>query len=215
MQIKTWMKKTVYANKERVLGFQKAMEVIQKEKFGNIAKNLSQVVKKEEGTFLDIGGGLGVLCVQIKKVHPKFKCINLDIKSVEEFALQYVKEKCEGEVEIVSGDMFNAEESFPTADVIALGNILHSWSEEKKINLLKKCKASLNEGGALLVVEDFIDNEREKDSNGLTMSVAMAAFCGGNNSSFNDIEKLGLDAGFSKVVDMTKELNAEVIVLFK
>jgi len=54
-----------------------------------------------------------------------------------------------------------------------MGNILHDWGLEEKKILLKKAYDALPAGGALIVIENIIDNERNKNAFGLMMSLNM------------------------------------------
>src|SRR5919108_604920 len=61
----------------------------------------------------------------------------------------------------------------PQADVITMGHILHDWPLETKKELLAKAHAALPDGGAMLVFDAVIDNERRSNTFGLLMSLNM------------------------------------------
>lgn len=69
------------------------------------------------------------------------------------------------------GDFF--EDPLPEADVLAMGHILHDWSLEEKKALLEKAHDALPGGGALIVYESIIDDERKENTFGLLMSLNM------------------------------------------
>ena len=69
------------------------------------------------------------------------------------------------------GDFF--ADGLPAADVIIMGHILHDWSLERKRMLIRKAYAALPNGGALIVYESIIDDERCKNAFGLLMSLNM------------------------------------------
>ena len=77
----------------------------------------------------------------------------------------------EDKVKILSGDFFKDE--FPKADVITMGNILHDWGTEDKKMLLQKSYDALPAGGALIVIENIIDDNRSVNAFGLLMSLNM------------------------------------------
>ena len=54
-----------------------------------------------------------------------------------------------------------------------LGHILHDWNLEEKYTLLRKSHDALPEGGALIVYEAIIDDERRENAFGLLMSLNM------------------------------------------
>lgn len=71
----------------------------------------------------------------------------------------------------MAGDFF--KDPLPKADVITMGNILHDWDQKVKDHLIKSAYDALNEGGALVVIEDFIDDERKIGVPALTISLTM------------------------------------------
>ena len=54
-----------------------------------------------------------------------------------------------------------------------MGHILHDWGLEKKRQLIAKAHAALPKGGALIVCEAIIDDERRQNAFGLLMSLNM------------------------------------------
>lgn len=54
-----------------------------------------------------------------------------------------------------------------------MGHILHDWDLEQKKTLIQKAYHALSDGGALLVFEGIIDDERRKNAFGLLMSLNM------------------------------------------
>ena len=54
-----------------------------------------------------------------------------------------------------------------------MGHILHDWDLEQKRALLAKAYAALPPGGALIVYEAMIDDDRRENAFGLLMSLNM------------------------------------------
>jgi hypothetical protein len=69
------------------------------------------------------------------------------------------------------GDFF--KDPFPSADVISMGHILHDWDLEEKRQLMAKAYDALPEGGALIIWESIIDDDRRENAFGLLMSLNM------------------------------------------
>jgi hypothetical protein len=61
----------------------------------------------------------------------------------------------------------------PSADVLIMGHILHDWGLEKKRMLIRNAYEALPRGGALIVYDAIIDDERRKNAFGLLMSLNM------------------------------------------
>ena len=70
-----------------------------------------------------------------------------------------------------AGDFF--ADPLPTADVLVMGHILHDWDMDEKRTLLEKAYEALPDGGALIVYEAIIDDERRSNAFGLLMSLNM------------------------------------------
>ncbi len=71
----------------------------------------------------------------------------------------------------IAGDFF--VDPLPTADVILMGHILHDWELSKKQILIQKAFNALPKGGALVIYEALIDDERRQNTYGLLMSLNM------------------------------------------
>jgi hypothetical protein len=70
-----------------------------------------------------------------------------------------------------AGDFF--ADPLPPADVLIMGHILHDWSLEEKLTLLRKAYQALPDSGALIVYDAIIDDDRTSNTFGLLMSVNM------------------------------------------
>ena len=73
-------------------------------------------------------------------------------------------------------------------------------NEEKKCLLIKKAYEALPENGAFVAIENVIDNERNQNVFGLTMSLNMLIETGeGFDFTLDDFGKWTKDAGFKTV----------------
>ena len=70
-----------------------------------------------------------------------------------------------------AGDFF--ADPLPSADVLVMGHILHDWNMDEKLVLLRKAHDALPDGGALIIYEAIIDDERRANAFGLLMSLNM------------------------------------------
>src|SRR5207248_7809903 len=76
-----------------------------------------------------------------------------------------------GRLSFHAGDFFTAP--MPSADVLIMGHILHDWGLEKKRMLVRKAYKALSFGGALIVYDPIIDDDRRHNAFGLLMSLNM------------------------------------------
>jgi hypothetical protein len=144
----------------------------------------------------DVGGAQGGLLVQLCLAHPHLTGTNFDLPVVgpifEEYAASHgVKDR----LSFQPGNFF--VDSLPSADVITMGHILHDWNLEEKRMLLDKAYQALPEGGALIVFEALIDDERRRNSFGLLMSLNMLIETpGGFDYTGRDCSEWMRQAGF-------------------
>ncbi len=90
-------------------------------------------------------------------------------------------------------------EPLPEADVIIMGHILHDWDLDKKRDLIAKAYAALPKGGAFIVHEAIIDDDRRENAFGLLMSLNMLIETkGGFDYTGADCIGWMRDAGFSQ-----------------
>lgn len=123
-------------------------------------------------TVVDVGGAQGGLLVQVCLAHPHLTGTNFDLAPVGPIFAEYAAASgLKDRLSFQTGDFFN--EPLPAADVITMGHILHDWNLEEKRMLLEKAYQALPEGGALIVFEALIDDERQQNAFGLLMSLNM------------------------------------------
>ncbi|XP_022937505.1 caffeic acid 3-O-methyltransferase-like [Cucurbita moschata] len=93
---------------------------------------------------VDVGGGLGITLKIITSAYPSIKGINFDLAHVIQDAPSYPR------VEHVAGDMF---EKIPNGDAIFMKWILHDWSDDHCVKLLKNCYVAIPDDGKVIVME--------------------------------------------------------------
>jgi hypothetical protein len=147
-------------------------------------------------TAVDVGGAQGGLLVQLCLAHPQLRGTNFDLGLVEPIFNDYVAANNLGDrLKFQAGNFF--EEPLPSADVITMGHILHDWDLEQKRMLLDKAYAALPDGGALIVFEALIDDDRRQNPFGLIMSLNMLIETpGGFDYTGKDCSAWMSDAGF-------------------
>jgi hypothetical protein len=152
---------------------------------------------KDYRTVVDVGGAQGGLLVQVCLAHQHLRGHNFDLPVVGPIFEEYVATNGLGErLSFLPGNFF--EDPLPTADVITMGHILHDWDLDEKRMLLDKAYAALPEGGALIVFEALIDDERRQNAFGLLMSLNMLIETpGGFDYTGKDCSEWMREAGFN------------------
>ena len=127
---------------------------------------------KNYSTLIDIGGSQGCLPVTIAQAHSHIMGGGFDLPAMAPLFDSYVREHALSDrLRFYPGDFFNGP--LPAADVLVLGRVLHNWDLATKKMLLKKSYEVLPPGGALIVYERLIDDERRVNASGLLSSLHM------------------------------------------
>lgn len=149
-------------------------------------------------TIVDVGCALGAVPVQVALAQPHVSGGGFDLPPVGPLFDEYVASFGLGDrLRFIPGDFFR--DPLPQADVLVLGRILHDWDLDQKQLLLAKAHAALPAGGALIVYEVIIDDERRRNALGLLSSLNMLVYTpGGFDYTGADCQGWMRDAGFKK-----------------
>ncbi len=183
----------LYADPGRLKGFLEAMTGIS---LGAAMAIANKFPWDRYETFVDVGAAQGGLPVQVALAHDHISGGGFDLPPVGPIFEEYVDSHGLGErLSFHAGDFF--EDPLPAADVFVMGHILHDWGLEEKRRLIEKAHAALPEGGALIVYEAMIDDERRENAFGLLMSLNMLIETpAGSNYAGADCRSWMRDAGF-------------------
>jgi hypothetical protein len=159
----------LYADPERLKGFLRAMTGVSRGANMAIAAKFPWANFK---TVADAGPAQGDLLVQVALKNPHLTGVGLDLPEVGPIFEEHVEANgLTSRIRFQPGSFFT--DPLPQADVIMMGHILHDWDLEEKRTLIGKAYEALPEGGALLVYDSMIDDDRSKNVFGLLMSLNM------------------------------------------
>ena len=123
-------------------------------------------------TFVDVGTAQGGLPVQIALAHAHLTGTGFDLPAVAPIFQEYVHSFGLGDrLRFQAGSFF--DDPLPPADVIVMGHILHDWDLQQKQMLIRKAYEALPPGGAFVVFEAVIDDDRRQNAFALLMSLNM------------------------------------------
>jgi precorrin-6B methylase 2 len=184
----------LYADPNRLRGFLAAMSGVSAGAAQAIAEKFPW---RDYKTFVDVGAAQGMVPVTIARAHPHLSGAGFDLPQVGPIFEEFVAANgLADRLRFHPGDFFN--DALPKTDVIVMGHILHDWDLEQKRMLLKKAYDALPEGGALIVYEAMIDDDRRENAFGLLMSLNMLIETdGGFDFTGADCQGWMKDAGFS------------------
>lgn len=154
-------------------------------------------------SLIDIGTSAGDLPVQVALAHAHITGGGFDLPQVGPAFDEYVASFGMTErLRFYPGNFFT--DSLPSADVLTMSNVLHDWGLEERRMLLSKAHAALPEGGILVVLEEFIDDDRRTNLPALLMSLQMLMTNPGGNFSAAECCTWMREVGFSsaEVVDL-------------
>ncbi len=160
---------TLYSDPARLEGFLKAMTGVSLPTARAIAAAFPW---KDYQTFCDVGCAQGGLSAEVAAAHGQLRGIGFDLAPVQPVFEAYIESRGLAERVAFKGGSFFDDE-LPRADVLVMGHILHDWDLAQKRMLLAKALRALPVGGALIVYDAMIDDERRENAFGLLMSLNM------------------------------------------
>ena len=186
----------LYSDPARLEQFMLAMAGISMGNFHALAATFDFSKYK---TVCDVGGASGRLCTTLAARHPHLSCTSFDLPVVAPLAEKAVAAAGLSErVAVASGDFL--VDPIPAADVITMSLILHDWNLDRKMDLIRSAHDALPDGGALIVIENIIDDARRENAFGLMMSLNMLIELG---DAFDftgaDFARWCRDAGFRDI----------------
>lgn len=185
----------LYADPERLRGFLSAMSGVSAGAAHAIAANFPW---KDYKTFMDLGSAQGMVPATLARAHPHLSGLGFDLPPVKPIFEEFIAQRgVEDRVRFHGGSFF--EDALPKVDVIVMGHILHDWDLARKKMLLGKVFDALPKGGAVVVYDAVIDDDRRKNAFGLMMSLNMLIeTTGGFDYTGEDCQAWMHEAGFSK-----------------
>ena len=159
----------LYADPARLAQFARAMSAVS----GGPAQAIAtRFPWRDHGSVIDIGCAEGAVPVQIALAHEHMTGGGFDLPPIEPiFAANVARFGLGERLSFTAGDFF--ADPLPEADVLVMGHILHDWDVDEKRLLLQRAHDALPDGGALIVYEAIIDDERRSNAFGLLMSLNM------------------------------------------
>ena len=186
----------LYSDPARLEQFMNAMAGIS---LGNCQVLADRFDFSKYKTVCDVGGATGQLCTILARRHPHLRCTTLDLPVVAPIAEKAIATAgLSDRVATASVDFF--VDALPGADVITMGMVLHDWNLDQKMHLIRSAYDALPDGGALIVIENLIDDARRENAFGLMMSLNMLIeFGDAFDFTGSDLAGWCREAGFREV----------------
>jgi acetylserotonin N-methyltransferase len=163
---------------------------------------------------VDLGGATGHLSIAACERYPALRATVLDLPHALDLANQMVSNSSSRErLSTIGADFFS--EPLPKADLYALGRILHDWDLSKIKQLLKKIFEALPVGGALLIAEKILWEDRTGPRGALLQSLNMLVCTEGKERSFGEYASVLSEAGFAQVECVRTQTPIDAILATK
>jgi acetylserotonin N-methyltransferase len=147
----------------------------------------------------DLGGATGHLAIAACRRYPKLSAVVFDLPEAIPLAREIVGAADVAErIEIRGGDFF--ADPLPEADLYAVGRILHDWSEEKVIRLLRRMHDALPPEGAVLIAEKLLYDDKSGPSWAQMQNLNMLTCTEGKERTLAEYESLLKQVGFANVL---------------
>ncbi|HEV8431133.1 MAG TPA: methyltransferase [Pyrinomonadaceae bacterium] len=160
-------------------------------------------------TIVDVGGGHGGLITEILKANPKLRGVLFDAEEVirgarPKLEAAGVADRCEA----VAGDFFK---SVPAGgDAYIMKWIIHDWSDEKAITILRHCRNQISRNGKLILVDCVVPETDEPDFSKF-IDLNMLVMTGGKERTAREFEQLLSVAGFKLLRVIPTELPTAIV----
>lgn len=145
------------------------------------------------GRIVDVGGGSGEVIAIILSRQADLRGVLFDqphvvARAKEVLRAAGVADRCR----IEAGDFFI--EIPREGDLYLLKAILHNWSDEAAMDILRNCRRAMSAGGRIVLAESLIDSERTPVAN--FMDLHMLVIHGGKQRTSAELGALLKAAGF-------------------
>ncbi len=164
---------------------------------------------------VDLGGATGHLAIACCRRYPSLRATVFDLPVAIPMAAEVVAEASDvsARMATMGGDFF--ADALPPADLYALGRILHDWDEGKIRRLLARVHEALPPGGALLIAEKMLDDDRAGPRAAQLQSLNMLVCTDGKERSLAEYTVLLREAGFSRVEARRTSVPVDAILAVK
>jgi hypothetical protein len=165
--------------------------------FTNFNANIGQQIRPlldigKASLAVDVGGSGGAVVAGLLRAHPSLSGIVFDLPDVVKEAAPRWPEDLVGRCSFVGGDFFK---EVPSADLYLLRLILHDWSDEECLTILRNCRRAIKPDGRLFIIEHVLDEIGTPDLT-VFMDMNMLAVASGQERSRAEYRRLLEATGF-------------------
>lgn len=148
---------------------------------------------------VDVGGGDGTLLLGLLARCPSLEGVVFDLPQVVVAAQANIaRSDLAGRLTCVAGSFLGGD--LPEADAYILARVLHNWNDAEALSILRGCRKSIREGGAVFIIDDILPAGNTPHP-GKLLDLQMLVIVGGRERTQREWEALLLAAGFTLAPD--------------
>jgi O-methyltransferase domain len=145
-------------------------------------------------TVADLGGGTGTLLTAVLQANPHLRGALLDVPATVPDARRFIEEHgLSHRCEVIAGDFFKMVP--PGYDAYVLAHVLHDWTDEQALPILRNCRQAISSHGRLLIV-DAVLPPGDAPHPGKLMDLLMLTVTGGIERTAEEFAMLLRAGGF-------------------
>ena len=153
-----------------------------------------QLALRGDEIVADIGGGQGGLLAALLGKHPQLSAWLFDQPQVLEDPTALVSANLLSRCRLLAGDFFV---EVPTgADVYLLKRIVHDWTDEEALSILRNCRDAMPPSGRLVLIEAVMQPGNAPDPN-KALDVSIMVLTHGRERTAAEFSALLEQAGFA------------------
>lgn len=146
---------------------------------------------------VDIGGGYGGLVVALLMRYPALVGVVFERMEVAVGArIAVARTEVAARCAVVAGDFRQAVSV--TADVYVLSQVLHDWSEDEAVAILRNCRRAMRSRSRLFLIERM-PSQDGSERRGRLSDLNMLVLLGGRERSLDEYEQLLVGADYTPV----------------
>jgi acetylserotonin N-methyltransferase len=163
---------------------------------------------------VDLGGATGHLAIAACQRYGQLRAVVFDLPEALPLAREIVgASPVAARIETSAGDFFT--DPLPAGDLYSLGRILHDWTEEKILKLLKRIHDALPPGGGVLIAEKLLEEDKTGPRWAQMQSLNMLTCTEGKERTLSQYQALLEQVGFAEVTGCRTPVPLDAVLAVK
>jgi acetylserotonin O-methyltransferase len=163
---------------------------------------------------VDLGGATGHLAIAACERYASLRAVVFDLADAAPLAREVVGSSAVADrIDVGAGDFFVDE--LPDGDLFAVVRILHDWTEQKVLTLLARIYARLPAGGAVLIAEKLLAEDKLGPRWAHMQNLNMLTCTEGKERTLAEYQSLLSQVGFADIKGRTTDSPLDAVLAVK